>query len=126
MKTGALIRASVRMGAIAGGLEDPAQFAQLEHFADCIGLAFQIRDDVLDVGIDLFEIYFRDNRFYPELFGCPHRFCTFARGKHCLGRNTSIIEAITTHLALFYQHDVNSKCCCCYCNQSYQAWGGGS
>jgi geranylgeranyl pyrophosphate synthase len=49
MKTGALIRASVRMGAIAGGVDDPAHFAQLEHFADCIGLAFQIRDDVLDV-----------------------------------------------------------------------------
>ena len=49
MKTGALIRASVRLGALAGGVSDPAQFAQLEHFADCIGLAFQIRDDVLDV-----------------------------------------------------------------------------
>jgi geranylgeranyl pyrophosphate synthase len=49
MKTGALIRASVRLGALAGGVADPAQFAQLEHFADCIGLAFQIRDDVLDV-----------------------------------------------------------------------------
>ena len=49
MKTGALIRASVRIGALAAGAEDPAQFAQLAHFADCIGLAFQIRDDVLDV-----------------------------------------------------------------------------
>jgi len=49
MKTGALIRASVRLGALAAGAQQPVQFAQLEHFADCIGLAFQIRDDVLDV-----------------------------------------------------------------------------
>jgi geranylgeranyl diphosphate synthase type II len=49
MKTGALIRTSVRLGALAAGATEPAQFAQLEHFADCIGLAFQIRDDVLDV-----------------------------------------------------------------------------
>ena len=49
MKTGALIRASVRLGALAAGVADLAQLAQLEHFADCIGLAFQIRDDVLDV-----------------------------------------------------------------------------
>ena len=49
MKTGALIRASVRLGALAAGAADLAQLARLEHFADCIGLAFQIRDDVLDV-----------------------------------------------------------------------------
>lgn len=47
-KTGALLRASVRMGAIyAGALED--ELAALSEYGEHIGLAFQIVDDVLDV-----------------------------------------------------------------------------
>ncbi|BCT93089.1 farnesyl-diphosphate synthase [Lysobacter helvus] len=48
MKTGALIRASVRLGAIAAGAE-AASRARLDTFADALGLAFQVRDDLLDV-----------------------------------------------------------------------------
>jgi farnesyl diphosphate synthase len=48
-KTGALIRASVRLGALAAGCDDPALLAALEHYGHCVGLAFQIRDDILDV-----------------------------------------------------------------------------
>jgi geranylgeranyl diphosphate synthase type II len=47
-KTGALLRASVRMGAIYGGA-DPGQLECLTRFGEHIGLAFQIVDDVLDV-----------------------------------------------------------------------------
>jgi geranylgeranyl diphosphate synthase type II len=47
-KTGALLRASVRMGAIYAGADD-AQLAALTCFGEHIGLAFQIVDDVLDV-----------------------------------------------------------------------------
>ncbi|MGH9559783.1 MAG: polyprenyl synthetase family protein [Bryobacteraceae bacterium] len=47
-KTGALLRASVRMGAIyAGAAED--ELAALSKYGEHIGLAFQIIDDVLDV-----------------------------------------------------------------------------
>jgi len=48
MKTGALLRASVLMGARAGHVEAPAMVA-LERYARAVGLAFQIVDDILDV-----------------------------------------------------------------------------
>ncbi|HTD45364.1 MAG TPA: farnesyl diphosphate synthase [Bryobacteraceae bacterium] len=47
-KTGALLRASVRMGAIYAGA-DAGQLAALTGFGEHVGLAFQIVDDVLDV-----------------------------------------------------------------------------
>ena len=48
MKTGALLRAAVRMGALAGAA-DPAVLAPLDRYAHAVGLAFQVVDDVLDV-----------------------------------------------------------------------------
>lgn len=47
-KTGALFRASCCMGVVCGG-GTPAQFDAAERYADAIGLAFQIEDDILDV-----------------------------------------------------------------------------
>ena len=48
-KTGALIRASVLLGALSQPAVDPAVLERLDRYAKCIGLAFQIRDDILDV-----------------------------------------------------------------------------
>jgi farnesyl diphosphate synthase len=48
MKTGALIRASVRMGALLGNTSDDA-LHHLDQFANALGMAFQIRDDILDI-----------------------------------------------------------------------------
>jgi len=48
-KTGALIRASVRLGALSAPDADPEVLEKLDHYAKCVGLAFQIRDDILDV-----------------------------------------------------------------------------
>ncbi|MDS4028059.1 MAG: (2E,6E)-farnesyl diphosphate synthase [Candidatus Contendobacter sp.] len=48
-KTGALIRASVLLGALSQPMVDPAMLDRLDHYAKCVGLAFQIRDDILDV-----------------------------------------------------------------------------
>ncbi|MDO8343581.1 MAG: polyprenyl synthetase family protein [Cellvibrio sp.] len=50
-KTGALIRASVAMGAICAGA-DEKQLAALDDYAAAIGLAFQVQDDILDVTSD--------------------------------------------------------------------------
>lgn len=51
-KTGALIRASVKMGALCQPDIDKALLKKLDHYAKCIGLAFQIQDDILDVTSD--------------------------------------------------------------------------
>ena len=48
-KTGALIEASVMMGAITAGGASQAQLSALRDFAHAIGLAFQVQDDILDV-----------------------------------------------------------------------------
>lgn len=51
-KTGALIRASVLMGALCGRPLAPAEHARLDHYAKCIGLLFQVVDDILDATAD--------------------------------------------------------------------------
>jgi len=47
-KTGALIRAAVMLGARCGSQLHNEQLSSLDHFAKCVGLAFQVVDDVLD------------------------------------------------------------------------------
>ena len=48
-KTGALIRASVMLGAYSQPGVDARRLSALDHYAKCVGLAFQIHDDILDV-----------------------------------------------------------------------------
>jgi farnesyl diphosphate synthase len=47
-KTGALIRASVLLGAHCGAPLDDASLDHLDRYAKCVGLAFQVVDDILD------------------------------------------------------------------------------
>ncbi|MDQ1118610.1 MULTISPECIES: farnesyl diphosphate synthase [Pseudoxanthomonas] len=75
LKTGALIRASVRLGALAGGA-DAATLQRLDRFADALGLAFQVRDDILDVeassetlGKTAGKDAAQDKSTYPALLG---------------------------------------------------------
>jgi farnesyl diphosphate synthase len=51
-KTGALIRASVQLGAACGDPLPDRETGRLEHYANCVGLAFQVMDDVLDAESD--------------------------------------------------------------------------
>ncbi|MCB1803164.1 MAG: (2E,6E)-farnesyl diphosphate synthase [Gammaproteobacteria bacterium] len=75
-KTGALILASVRLGAIAAGAAGDTRMLALERYAKCIGLAFQVHDDVLDVEGDT-EVLGKtrgkdaatDKATYPALIG---------------------------------------------------------
>ena len=47
-KTGALLRASVRVGALVGGAT-ASQFTRLDRYGTAMGLAFQVADDILDI-----------------------------------------------------------------------------
>ncbi len=74
-KTGTLIRASVRIGGIAGGAT-VEHVARLTAYAEDIGLAFQIADDVLNVtgtreelGKDAHTDASRGKKTYPTFFG---------------------------------------------------------
>jgi farnesyl diphosphate synthase len=52
LKTGALLRASVLLGALCGKALAASERAALDAYADAIGLAFQVVDDVLDATAD--------------------------------------------------------------------------
>ncbi|MGB5276228.1 MAG: (2E,6E)-farnesyl diphosphate synthase [Gammaproteobacteria bacterium] len=49
LKTGALIKASILLGAMCGPEVSEDELTLLGRYADCIGLSFQIQDDILDV-----------------------------------------------------------------------------
>ena len=51
-KTGALIRASAELGALSVDNVDPELLSRISQYAKCIGLAFQIKDDILDIESD--------------------------------------------------------------------------
>jgi geranylgeranyl pyrophosphate synthase len=75
-KTGALIRASVNMAASAMLPVEPVLADRLDHYAKCIGLSFQIKDDILDEESDTQTLgktqgKDRDNNKpnYPALLG---------------------------------------------------------
>ncbi len=55
MKSGALVRASVRMGALCAVAEDDSSaglYAALDRYSGCFGLALQVVDDILDATAD--------------------------------------------------------------------------
>ncbi|MEJ7805365.1 MAG: polyprenyl synthetase family protein [Telluria sp.] len=52
LKTGALLRASVILGALAGAELAAAELAALDAYSNAVGLAFQVVDDVLDATAD--------------------------------------------------------------------------
>lgn len=75
-KTGALIEASVRLGGLASARADQTQLDALQVYAQAIGLAFQVQDDILDVESDTATLgkrqgadIARDKPTYPALLG---------------------------------------------------------
>lgn len=75
-KTGALIEASVVLGAMASGKASAIQLNALQQYAQAIGLAFQVQDDILDVESDTATLgktqgkdEANDKPTYPALLG---------------------------------------------------------
>ena len=75
-KTGALIEASVRLGALASARASQVQLEALQAYAQAVGLAFQVQDDILDVESDTATLgkrqgadIARDKPTYPALLG---------------------------------------------------------
>ncbi len=75
-KTGALIRASVELGALCLQGIDQRRLDKVSHYANCIGLAFQVQDDILDIESDTETLgkpqgsdIARNKPTYPHLLG---------------------------------------------------------
>ncbi len=75
LKTGALIRAAARMGAIAAAAS-AVELDAIDRYAAAIGLAFQVQDDILDITADTATLgkqqgadLARDKPTYPALLG---------------------------------------------------------
>jgi farnesyl diphosphate synthase len=76
LKTGRLLRASVLSAAYCPPMREPSELHALERFVDYMGLAFQIRDDILDIEGTTEEIgkqqgadIAHDKATYPALLG---------------------------------------------------------
>ncbi|GAA4351091.1 (2E,6E)-farnesyl diphosphate synthase [Kangiella taiwanensis] len=76
MKTGALIKASVLLGALCSGPLKPDERTALVDYADAIGLAFQVKDDILDIESDTETLgkpqgsdLEKEKNTYPALLG---------------------------------------------------------
>ena len=75
-KTGALIRASVNLATLAKADIEPNVATKLDHYAKCIGLSFQVKDDILDEESDTATLgktqgkdKDNDKPTYPALLG---------------------------------------------------------
>jgi farnesyl diphosphate synthase len=105
LKTGALLRASVRLGAIAAGA-DEASRAALDRYADALGLAFQIRDDLLDIEGDAATLgktagkdVEQDKATFPALLGIEASRARLAELGEVMDQALAALQADTAALA---------------------------
>jgi farnesyl diphosphate synthase len=98
LKTGALIRASVLLGALCHAEIDQGTLRHLDRFAQCMGLAFQIQDDVLDEESDTATLgkpqgsdKARDKPTYPSLLGLTE---AKAKAKNLLEEAREALQAV--------------------------------
>jgi farnesyl diphosphate synthase len=92
LKTGRLLRASVLAAAYCAGNTDTARLHRLEIFADALGIAYQIRDDILDFtapGAAHGSDAAKAKATYPALFGLER---ANARADALLARALAQIE----------------------------------
>lgn len=111
LKTGALLKAAILMPASLVLASQSPQFQQLESFADAVGLAFQVQDDILDVTSDSQTLgkpqgsdAQHNKSTYPTLMGLQgaqdylqqlHKQALHAL--HALPYNTQLLEAFADY-----------------------------
>lgn len=95
LKTGALIRAAVRMGALVGGAK-PFQIDALTDYAEQLGEAFQLVDDLLDLSGSFESLgktpgkdVIQQKRTYPALAGIEE---TRSRAQLCLQKALAALQ----------------------------------
>ncbi|VFP85961.1 (2E,6E)-farnesyl diphosphate synthase [Candidatus Erwinia haradaeae] len=98
-KTGALIRSAVRLGALTAGDIGVDLIPDLDKFSNAIGLAFQVKDDILDVTKDNNSLPQRTRpgsrwrkSTYPELIGLDN---SRAKIKDLYNKSLSILEILS-------------------------------
>ncbi len=112
MKTGALIQASVLLGYYSSGKSCPDELDALKQYSDAIGLAFQIKDDILDIESDTETLGKPQGSdiaaakvTYPALLGLEgakqHAQQQFALALEALGKlpyNTQLLQEFAQHI----------------------------
>ncbi|MGV8921872.1 MAG: polyprenyl synthetase family protein [Thermomonas sp.] len=107
LKTGALLRASVRLGALAAGAgANTASLTTLDRFAEALGLAFQIRDDLLDIEGDSASLgktagkdAAQDKATFPGLIGIDGSRSRLGQLSAVMSDALAMLDADTTALA---------------------------
>ncbi|UJZ95357.1 (2E,6E)-farnesyl diphosphate synthase [Photobacterium damselae subsp. damselae] len=115
-KTGALIRCAVRLGALAAGEKGLEILPQLNTYAEAIGLAFQVQDDILDVISDTETLgkpqgsdIALDKSTYPALLGLEG---AKQKAQQLYQEAVQALEAIpydTTQLEVFARYLIERK-----------------
>ncbi|UKA07726.1 (2E,6E)-farnesyl diphosphate synthase [Photobacterium damselae subsp. damselae] len=115
-KTGALIRCAVRLGALAAGEKGLEILPQLNTYAEAIGLAFQVQDDILDVISDTETLgkpqgsdIALDKSTYPALLGLKG---AQQKAQQLYQEAVQALEAIpydTTQLEVFARYLIERK-----------------
>lgn len=112
LKTAALIRASVVMGALGAGCVDQQTIDALDQFATRLGLAFQLQDDLLDItgttenlGKNTGQDIKLEKATYAILFGIEHTENKIKKLMaeaitilHSLQQDTSMLQMLCEHL----------------------------
>ncbi|MBY7766457.1 (2E,6E)-farnesyl diphosphate synthase [Vibrio fluvialis] len=115
-KTGALMRCAIRMGAMAAGQKGLDVLPHLDKYADAVGLAFQVQDDILDIISDtetLGKPQGSDQQLnkstYPALLGLEG---AMNKAQALLEEALQALEAIpynTEHLEEFARYVIERK-----------------
>ncbi|WP_438865271.1 (2E,6E)-farnesyl diphosphate synthase [Neptunicella sp.] len=110
-KTGALIKAALQMAALVAN-QTPAQMAIILDYADAIGLAFQVQDDILDVVADTETLgkpqgsdQLANKSTYPSLLGLQNAqnealalYNQALQALHALPYNTQLLQSFTAYI----------------------------